>query len=403
MRFVALIIAVGVVAAGCSSSKTAGVEGLEPTLAAAVKAVGSTPATISGAIETAGHTSSVAGRFDGDLATGKGWAAFDLAVAGTAAGRPELRWLHGALYVDRVVASPSAAADPRLVRTAHDLPWSRHELSELIVSALPRAFDPPALVEALQQQSNRVSMRAHQKLDGKDATRLELPSVTALGLWTNASVSMWLDGSSRPERVEIRARGGSLAYDIAYGGSLSVSAPPAWETDTGTARPTVALSSGYRTVRSGVSGAVTWSVLMAHATNGSTCWRWQASPSLPALITDTRDGVRCVPATVPSDGLADQVQFVFEPQRVETYDAVVVLLPRGVRSVVVGRVGGALTTVTDVRSPFVFVGSAEPSPAYLKIVTASGSVECGRGAISSVGDLDDSVLTQHVVGSPWAC
>ena len=121
------------------------------------------------------------------------------------------------------------------------------------------------------------------------------------------------------------------------------------------------------------------------------------------LITDTSDGARCVPAASSADQLADQVRFVFEPKTVGTYDVFVALVPHDVRSATIGMVGGTLAPLADVQSPLVFVGSPQPPVAYLKLVTADGSVECGRGAISTVDDLRDATLTVHVIGSPWSC
>jgi hypothetical protein len=400
----AIALGAGFLFASCSSSASTahGSQDVATVLNAAEKAARSGPATISGDVETAKHRGSVSGVYQGDLATGRGSVSLEVAVGGSASASVQLRWLAGTLYVERAVAPVSASVDPQLVRTQGERPWSTSNARSSLSGALPRAFDPPALLAALIQNPQGVTTQPGDKIGGNPTTVIRAPRVVVLGLWTNASATIWLDTRDRPVRVEITAPTGSTHYDIAYGGHVDVSAPPA--ADIETAAPARFVVTGpYAEVRSGRSGGVAWAVLRAPATNGYSCWKWRATPPLAALMTDTPDGARCVPAVSPADALADQIRFVYEPKTSGGYDAFVALVPPVVRGATIGTVGGTLTPLTDLGSPLVFVGSPQPPAAYLKLVTAHGSVECGRGAVSSVGDLRDELLTPHTVGSPWSC
>jgi hypothetical protein len=196
-----------------------------------------------------------------------------------------------------------------------------------------------------------------------------------------------------------------MQYDVSdYGKTVTVSPPPKAQISDGNEVPPTEPDGPFETVSSGNDAGVTWELQKAKGTNGTTCWRWQASAPLPQVALAKPDGPRCVknPPSDPADA-SELVQFVVMGNGLGSYDALAVVLPPDVASVTFGWVGGT-TQKLRAADPFVWVGPNSPTKGYLGVTFADGSLmECGAGAIGSAEDLNDPKLTATASAAPWAC
>jgi hypothetical protein len=101
------------------------------------------------------------------------------------------------------------------------------------------------------------------------------------------------------------------------------------------------------------------------------------------------------------------VQFAIAGDGGGSYDALVVLMPAGVKHLTFGFVGGKTQSLAPNRV-LVWVGPSTPLPAYLGVTLADGTqLACGAGAVSAVGDLTDPALTGPLdaggAASVWGC
>jgi hypothetical protein len=184
---------------------------------------------------------------------------------------------------------------------------------------------------------------------------------------------------------------------------LSDRPPPANAIDHPSDSRAIALTGAYTTAASGSWNGTVWNLLQAPATDGQVCYRWQATPPVTQTVTGGPGRSRCiVPAAAGADP-EDTISFPVVANGTGPYDVLGVLLPKGVRSLTLGFVGGTTRSV-PVSSPFVWVGPASSTPGYLGVVLADGTkVDSGAGAISSASDPTDDQLTARAASAPWAC
>ncbi len=407
-RLPVLVVVVGLLvvdAAACSSSSEPAL-GKDPlgTVLAATRRAGS--GQIRGAVAVAGRsaTGPVSGVWQGDL-DGTG----DVHVAFTrSSGDPvdaELRWIHGTFYYRRSVANlPAGDSLALFTRSSTALPWRKATLNGGVGDAVPAPFSPVALLRWLQQLHMPMSVHAHDRIGSRSETRLEATRPLFLGVWPGATVDLWIDGRNRVTDVRVRTSGGSLQYAVSdFGTAAHVTAPPASDISTADERPVVEPSGPFTTVRSGVSGRVHWSLRRAPGTQGTVCWRWDATPPLAQSHLGA-GAARCLePAPTHPVDPSDAVQFAVVGNGTSSYDALVALLPPKVKQLTLGFVGGA-TRALPVQSPLVWIGPTLPTKAYLGVTLEHGTLlGCGAGAITDVGDLHDPQLTTGVATAAWAC
>src|SRR5262249_53763087 len=154
-------------------------------------------------------------------------------------------------------AAPASDLDPRFVRTAAERPWSRAKVDTPLVSSLPAAFDPAALLGVLAGHDN-VTISGGEEVNGSSTRVIHLPVQNILGMWVRASADVFVDDHNRPVRIAITAPTGSAHYDVTYGVPLNVTAPPAAEIQV-RAPPRFQVTGPYAEVRGGATHGVKWS------------------------------------------------------------------------------------------------------------------------------------------------
>ena len=131
--------------------------------------------------------------------------------------------------------------------------------------------------------------------------------------------------------MRMRAPNGGAQYDVRYGAAPAVSPPPASQIETGTEVPEKKPSGPFVTVKAGTTNGVTWALQRSPGTNGTECWRWQATPPLQQLGVNHPGDPQCSPPTpATSDDASDLVGFVVVGNAAGPYDALAVELPAGV-------------------------------------------------------------------------
>ncbi|HEV7525916.1 MAG TPA: hypothetical protein VGP92_13180 [Acidimicrobiia bacterium] len=395
----------------CSGSSGSVSLGTDPLAAIATAMRAAKSGRIAGTTHGPNGTNPTAldGAFDGDL-SGKGVAHAQFVSAKGTKLPTELRWINNTLYFTRTPAAvPTTETVSLFTRPAKSRPWRKLVLTRQIIALLPSAFSPPALVAWLQGRKVKVTTHTGETVGSVKATRITTAAPLAVGLWLAATVDLWVDKDARIVRVRITAREGGLQYDVRdYGATVPVAAPPADQIATQSELKTPAPTGPYATVKSGTTAGVTWSVQRAPGTLNTVCWRWQATPPLHQSPLAKPNRPQCqVPPPAHSIDASDYVQFAISSDGGGSYDALVVLMPAGVKHLTFGFVGG--TTQSLPPEPLlVWVGPSTPLPAYLGVTLADGTqLDCGAGAVTAVGDLTDPALPGRLeansAASVWAC
>jgi hypothetical protein len=317
----------------------------------------------------------------------------------------ELRVVQNKMYFSRTVAT--LTAEPTLslfTRTGKYKKWRSANLGG-IVNAIPSAFSPAALVQWLQQLHTTVKTSSGDKVAGQKTTRITTTRPLTVGIWTNSTVELDVDGEARVVAVKISSGSGGAHYDVTdFGVAVSVTPPPAAAIETRSELPAKEPAGPFATVKSGTNNGVQWALQRAPGTNGTQCWRWQATPPLPQAGLKRPSDPRCV-TRVPSDAdPEDTVTFVVDGNGTGAYNALAVALPAGAKDLTLGFVGGKTQPLPTSNNLAVWVGPAEQVPGYLGLTLADGTkLDCGAGAISVPADLNDPNATANAAGAPFGC
>ena len=348
-RVVAATVAI-LLAASCSTSETslspdtstAGSTDLVSALLQANLDAGSgrIGGTIDGA--DASNTGDLHGTWSGDQ-TGEGSVQAEFLSDSTKV-PVELRWLDNTLYIDR--ADMRLASDDKIAAFARRqdvLPWREVPMSSAIVTMIPAAFSPPALLQVMQQRQIGLVDKGVEQVGDSQLTHLAAERPMGIGIWGEANVDLWADEQNRVVRVEIANPAGGARYDVSdFGTPVDVQPPPA-DQISNVSEEVQTQPDGELTVEtSGNTNGVSWSLEKAPGTNDTTCWRWTATPP---LAQDLQDPARCLKAIAPDADVDGRVQFLVFGNGQGPYTALAVALPDGVKELELGYVGGKTETV----------------------------------------------------------
>jgi hypothetical protein len=403
----ALLLAAAVVASCSGSSKKPTLGDKEP-LPGVVKAMhraasGHVEGTTRGPEGTG--SAPLEGSFDGGL-SGEGLVKTAFVRANGDKLPTEMRWVDKKLYFTRTAATvPSTEAVSVFTRPQSAKPWRALNLKSGIVLALPSAFSPVVVVDWLQRLEVPVKAHDGERVGDVETTRLTTTRPIGIGVWLGATVDLWVDKDELVVRVRITSPGGGAQYDVTdYGAAVDVSPPPADQIATRSELVTPEPNGPFTTVKSGTTSGVTWALQRAPGSNGTECWRWQATPPLAQPGLATPDTPQCAaPLPETSDDPSELVDVAVHGDATGSYDALAVLLPAGVKKLTLGFVGGKTEQLTPDRV-VVWVGPPSPVKAYLGVTLADGTtMDCGAGAVASVGDLTDPKATADLGGAAWGC
>ena len=134
------------------------------------------------------------------------------------------------------------------------------------------------------------------------------------------------------------------------------------------------------------------------------CWRWASTPSLPVIKPNYRDDTRCYPPVDPDADLIDKLEFILTTNGAQTDNAAIVAtVPVGVSAIKLGHVGGRVETAKADAGLLIWVGSSEEPLGFVEFTTGTGTIGCGIGAVSSMGDHTNDTLVGNPFGSAWLC
>jgi len=413
-RAVALLALVGLALSACSSSSNHNASGTTSTIGpkvtnAATIAADATRgihgARLSGTItDGKGHTGTVTGTWAGSpTAGGKGDVLAHIPV-GNSLGEVEIRWTDGSVYVRRAVAQPALVTNTLLLplfRTGGQQPWARGSAKGIGVNFITNPFDPPALLDLIGEIGTPIKSSA--TLAGKRVTVLKSSQPVLTGLWTGATVRVYVDDQNRAVRVEITSPTGGTTYNLSgFGATLDVAVPSASEIASAT-NARIKLATGFQAAAHGTSMGVVWRLLAAPTTDGQICWRWDAHPAIRQVDADGPQNSRCITPPANDAPLDETLRFAVQSDGTGSYNVLAVLMPYKSRAVDLGFIGGGVVPQKPA-DPFVWVGPTSKTPGYLGITLPNGSrLDCGAGSISSIADLKDSSLTSHASTEPWTC
>jgi hypothetical protein len=395
----ALVLAL---AAGCSSSGSSSNNAtniVDKALAATLKGgSGKISGTINGAVGS--QPSALNGEWKGDL-SGSGSTTAEFRRGQTKI-PTQLLWVDKVMYINRSTATlPDTDALAIFTRPAASKPWRAIQLNGGIADAVPSAFSPAALLQWLKRLNVPTKDAGSERVGSVNAKHIVTTRPVVIGIWTGATVDLWLDKSDRVVRVKISNPVGGAQYDVTnYGVEVSVTKPPTDQIETQSETVATKPDGPFTTVKSGTTNGVTWKLERAKGTNDTTCWRWTATPKL----AEQTAGPRCLKAPAKDATADDQTEFLVNGNGQGSYDALAVALPPGVKSIQLGRVGGKLESVPVQDSPLVWVGSPSPFPAYLGLTMNNGDiVDCAAGAITTPDDLGDPRATASAETAAWGC
>ncbi len=310
----------------------------------------------------------------------------------------ELRVVDHVMYYRRTVAAVTGEPALGIFARASDFkPWKAARVAG-IVTVIPAAFSPAALVEWLQQLKIPVRVNI-----GK-TTHITTTRPLAIGVWLGATVDLTIDKRARVVAVQITAPTGGARYTVSdFGARVAVQAPPAALISRGSELPVKKPAGAFTTVRSGTTNGVTWSLQRAPGTAGTVCWRWKASPPLPEAGLKRPGDPRCVTRAGAHPDPEDTVTFVVDGNGTGSYDALAIELPAGAKDVKLGLVGGKIMPLAA-GPVVVWVGPTEPAKGYLGVTLADGTkLDCGAGAIATPDDLTDPTVTRDAAAAAWGC
>ena len=406
-RALVAVTLVATTVASCSSSSKSVSLGNDPLGTVVTAMVAAKSGSITGVVNGPKGTkpTELGGTFNGGL-TGMGdiQAKFFSATGKTFP--TELRWLDNFVYISRGTGTVSSSDPVSLfTRAPSAKPWRKFRLNGEIFSVLPAAFSPTALVQWIQSLKVPMTTHSGESIGSVKTTRLTTGRAIAMGLWVSSTVDVWVGNDARIVRVRVTAPDGTgTQYDVTYGARAPVVAPPSGQISTGNETPVIGPNGPFSTVKSGTSAGVTWALQRATGSQGTVCWKFQATPPLHEQTAANSNAPVCLaPPPTHSDDPSDYVQFLFAGDGAGSYDALVALMPAGVKSLTLGFVGGHTQTVPP-DPHFVWIGPSNPLPGYLGVTLADGTqLPCGAGAISGVGDLTNPALTNDLSTSVWGC
>jgi hypothetical protein len=316
----------------------------------------------------------------------------------------ELRVVGNIMYYSRTVASLSNEPTLSLfTRNTRFKVWRQARLQG-IITVVPAGFSPGALVQWLQQLHTPVRVRPGARVGSAKTSQITTTRAVAVGIWTGATVDMWVDGKARIVRVQISSPRGGARYDVTdYGTPVEVQPPPAAQVSTVSEAPVLEPAGAFTTVQSGTTLGVAWALQRSPGTYGTVCWRWQASPPLPQAGLKRPALPRCIKPPAKGADPEDTVTFVVDGNGSGPYDALALSLPPGAKNVTLGFVGGKMQNLAAA-PVVVWVGPNDPVKGYVGVTLADGTkLDCGAGAIATPADLTDPAVTSIVAAAPWGC
>ncbi len=402
-RLVALLTISIVVMVACSSNAPKFTK--EPILVRAAKATEKLGGTAAATVDLAGGHSTFTVQWKGGLLRGVG------AVHGTLPGAHgqvplDARWRGGQMYLKRSASEGDLGLTP-LGQLMTVLPGQSLWMYGPTANATARVLaglSPPDMVSALAVNGTTTTSKG-PRVDGQATTQVVVEGNTGLLFnWIGAKhAELLVDSHDLVRRIAVSVGTERLAMDIKYSNVVPVvEAPAAFELKSNAPSPVVP-NGPYRSVRGGSANHVEWAVQRAPGTDGATCWRWTSTPTLqvvkPNYLTDTR----CFKAHPAGSDPVDLIDFVLTTDGSRSVAAVVATIPAGITQATLGFVGGRTQKATISGGLLTWVGpSAEPL-GYVGFATKDGTINCGIGAVSSIGDLNNDQLVGNPFGSAWLC
>ena len=377
----------------------------EPVLDRAMKAMGKMAGTATGTIELAGGKSTFSVQWKGDLATGLGSVVGSIPAAGRLVPL-DARWRSGSMYLKRTAQPQDYGSQPIgqvLGVKAGDSVWTYGSSTTSSANVLA-AFSPPDVVRILAGGGVASAAIGPTLTDGSNQ-RVEVKSSRGLLFnWVGTkSAQLRVDKDDLVRYVEVRFGNERFTMAIEYSDVLpTVNVPPASELQTKSAAPVTPIGP-YRTLRTGQTAGLQWSVQRAPGRDGALCWRWTSEPGVTVMKPTYRNDTRCFPSRDPDTDPVDLVDFVLTATGSGENSAVVVYMPKSITKGKLGFIGGGTQEVAIDDGLLVWVGPTATPPGFLALSSPEGEILCGIGAVGSVGDLGNESLYGDPFGTAWLC
>jgi hypothetical protein len=401
---VAVLALAATATAGCSSSGGGAKLSKSDPLATVAQAMKDQSGHIEGSLSTKGRADQpLTGEWKGSL-NGEMRATATFTSANGTLLPSEIRTVDNMLYYKRAVAS--LKNEPTLgifARQVEFKPWRSTPMRGIIMT-VPAAFSPASVVEWLQRLHTPLKVSAGARVGSVATSKITTTRPVGIGLWVGATVELSVDHDARVVQVAITAPGGGARYLVSnYGATVSVKPPPKGDVSTVSELPVLKPDGAFATMKSGTTNGVQWALQQAPGTEGSVCWRWQATPPLPEAGLKQPGTPRCFKPAGKDADPEDMVAFVVDGNGTGKYDALAAWLPAGAKDVKIGFVGGKVESL-PAGTLVVWVGPNKPVKGYLGVTLADGTkLDCGAGAIATPADLGDPRVTENVAEAPWGC
>jgi hypothetical protein len=163
----------------------------------------------------------------------------------------------------------------------------------------------------------------------------------------------------------------------------------------------------FAEVAAGEAAGVTYRVLAAEGTQGTTCWKVDSTPAFRSVYPTGDDGVWCEAPPRAGVPLDEAVSFPVDATAGVGFEMLGVLAPPGaaleLRLADGTRV--AVSVVDPARGFALYVGPVDPMAGFLTVRLGGKVAGCGPGEITEPGEAEglDAAGRDFARMAPWAC
>jgi hypothetical protein len=325
----------------------------------------------------------------------------------------EFRMVDGALYINRIEATPELLATPAIgaleraaLRRTQDVVWLERPVEVARLTASPAVYGPFLLLDFVDSADFELESLGVEDVDGTALTHYSVVGDDRFRILSLESIDIWSDEDDRLRRVRAVTTTATTEYSIdEFGVTVDPEVPPAGDTTTEGVPGTTATPAGELIeAGSGTAGAYSWTLSSAPSSNGGLCWQVEVTPAVTGVVA----APVCFDTSTAGVTPALTVEFPTATDGTAEASVIVAVTPVGVTEASFGFADGSSAPAVFVapEGAAVWVGPASPAPGALALTFADGTAaNCGPGAVSTVGDLvglDEETLAETLT-FPWAC
>lgn len=326
--------------------------------------------------------------------------------------RVQVRSIGPEAWLQRAPASQGAPGTPLIALTPRgERRWVALPKGSLPVLGFVTPFDPAALLDALARAKVRLRRSGAGSVRGVAAVRFSAKADPPRRLLPAGAqtLEVWVARSDgRPVRVILELPDGRIRYDLAPAGAADVR-PPAPEgiQPPAAPQPSPEPAGPFTVVTEGEAAGVRYRVLAAPGTQGTTCWKVEATPPYVPAVRHNAGDASCLPPPPDTGTLDDRVTFPVDATDGTGFEMLGVLAPAGA-TLEVRLADGTrvpLGFADPARGFALYVGPEEPIAGFLTVRLGTAVAGCAPGELTDPAEAEslDAGGRAFARKAPWAC